>query len=140
MKVKKPQSFKMQLLLFTLLICSTAQAQLWRLGGNSNLPAADDITAPGANQLGSQAGFNVPINFITNGTQRMIIDNGGTGTAAGRIAIGNNLPSGFLPTARFHIHQPGRAEYIRFTNNSTNILNTDGFAMGFQTNSGQVAF
>lgn len=69
MKAKRPQSIKMQLLLFTLLICSTTQAQRWRLGGNSNLPAADDITAPGANQLGSQAGFNVPINFITNGTQ-----------------------------------------------------------------------
>lgn len=74
MKTKKPQSFKMQLLLFTLLICSTTQAQRWRLGGNSSLPAADDITAPGANQLGSQAGFNVPINFITNGFQRMTIN------------------------------------------------------------------
>lgn len=71
MKTKKPELLKMQLLLLMLFIFSSIQAQRWRLGGNSNLPAADDITAPGANQFGSQAGFNIPINFITNGVQRM---------------------------------------------------------------------
>lgn len=65
MKTKKPELLKMQLLLLMLFIFSSIQAQRWRLGGNSNLPAADDITAPGANQFGSQAGFNIPINFIT---------------------------------------------------------------------------
>ncbi len=74
MKIKKSQLFKMQLLLFMLFVFSSTQAQRWRLGGNSNLPAADDITAPGANQLGSQAGFNVPINFITNGFQRITVN------------------------------------------------------------------
>jgi hypothetical protein len=107
MKTKKPQSFKMQLLLFTLLICSTTQAQRWRLGGNSSIPAADDITAPGANQLGSQAGFNVPINFITNGTQRMTIYQNGIAPSlnfGGGVGIHRNsaIPIA-IPGALLHI-------------------------------------
>ena len=124
MKAKKPQSFKMQLLLFTLLICSSTQAQNWRLGGNTNFPLADNITAPGANRLGSQASFSVPINFITNGIQRMFI-NGGTNNSlfanasnAGYISIGNTPAA--VPL--FNLNVLTAAIYKYETNNSyTNL-------------------
>jgi len=70
MKTKQFLILKLQVLFFFLLTNFSTNAQRWRLGGNSNLPAADDITVPGANQLGSQLGFNVPINIITNGSQK----------------------------------------------------------------------
>ena len=36
-----------------IILCNTSFGQHWRLGGNSNLPAVDDITVPGNNFLGS---------------------------------------------------------------------------------------
>ena len=80
---------------------------------------------------------NFPILFETNGINRMILDNGGGGQAGGRLALGNNLPAGFAPQSRMHIHQVGvnnNATYIRFTNSLTGALNTDGFAIGNSSN------
>ena len=63
-------------------------AQNWQLGGNNNPPMNTTN-----NFLGSSGTNNIPIKLGTAGINRMIIDNGGTGVTAGRIAIGNNLPS-----------------------------------------------
>jgi len=108
----------------------TAYSQAWMKGGNN--PSGSPFS------LGSNT--NDPINFITNGFNRMLIYNGGNAFSDGSIAIGNNLPNTFTPTARFHIHQDGRPEYIRFTNNSTGTTATSGFAIGFETTFGQVGF
>lgn len=108
----------------------TAYSQAWMKGGNN--PSGSPFS------LGSNT--NDPINFITNGFQRMIINNGTGAFNQGQIAIGNNLPSTFSPQARFHIHQDGRTEYIRFTNNITGPTATDGFIMGFDNNPGFTVF
>lgn len=113
--------------------CPTNQNTFWRMfrGGVemfnvNNNTGSDDIT------------LNVVQNgrmlFSTNGVNRMIIDNGG-GVNSGRIAMGNNLPAGFLPQARLHLHQTSgffqpNQTYIRFTNNFSGNTNTDGFAIG----------
>lgn len=78
--------------------------------------------------------FNDRINFFTNTQTRMFID-GGSGINGGRIAIGNNLPVGFVPQSRIHIHQVGNpiplnSTYVRFTNGLTGLTATDGFAIG----------
>ena len=59
---------------------SFAQAPHWILGGNSLTPPIDAISTTN-NFLGSQAGFNVPINFQTNGINRVIFGNGTTAEA-----------------------------------------------------------
>ncbi len=80
---------------------------------------------------------NQQITFSTNGFNRMFLDNGGAGQAGGRLALGNNLPAGFAPQSRLHIHQTGVANnntYIRFTNSLTGPGPTNGFAIGNTSN------
>lgn len=54
---------------------------------------------------------NQQMTFSTNGFMRMFIDGGNglgnPGLGGGRIAIGNNLPTGFIPQSRVHIYQAG---------------------------------
>ena len=58
--------------IFVAFLCvETLNAQHLRLGGNTNLPAVDNITTPGNNIVGSNAGFNVPIIVRTNGVSRI---------------------------------------------------------------------
>lgn len=92
-----------------------------------------------ANNIGLAGKFigysnNFVLPFQTNGFNRMLIDNGPGGINAGRISIGNNLPIGFAPQSRIHIHQTGgiglNNTYIRFTNNLTGAGPTNGFAIG----------
>ncbi len=110
-------------------------AQDWNTGGNLIF---------GTEFLGARAGStvpltlktipNLPIIFQTQGTRnRMIIMPGGTSPIDGRIAMGNNLPAGFAPAARLHLHQTGLpviANFLKLTNNSTGITATDGFDIG----------
>jgi hypothetical protein len=49
----------------------------------------------------------------------MIMRQGGIGIAGGRIAIGNNLPAGFTPRARLHLHQSAGLNHVQFTSNTT---------------------
>ncbi|MCB9360670.1 MAG: tail fiber domain-containing protein [Flavobacteriales bacterium] len=76
--------------------------------------------------------FNEPINISTNGIQRVLVDNGAGGFAAGRVAMGNNLPNNFAAQDRLHLHQNVRGPLIRFTNNATGSTNTDGFRVGIR--------
>lgn len=59
----------------------------------------------GPRDLDIRNNYNRTINFFTNGFQRMIINNGGIGPNDGQIAMGNNLPANFQPTARLHLYQ-----------------------------------
>jgi hypothetical protein len=99
MKSKKTVQLRTKILLALLFVSTLANAQRWRLGGNTNLPAADDITVPGANQLGSQFGFNVPINIITNGSQKA------------QFTVSTGIPAGLFGAAgdglRIYPNTPG---------------------------------
>lgn len=74
MKMKIAYSFAI-----ALLTCITANAQTWRLNGN---------TMTGAEILGSKNAF--PIRFVTNNQQRMTIN------TDGRVGIGTTTPTAFL--------------------------------------------
>jgi hypothetical protein len=106
--------------------------QHWKLGGNPN--TGIDAVNTTNNILGTVAGNNVPILFHTNGIGRMLITNGNTGVGAGRVAMGNNLPTNFTPRDRLHLHQDNRGPFIRFTNNNTGNTNANGFRVGINTN------
>ncbi len=84
-----------------------------------------------------------PMRFRTNYAlaaptlgNRMIITDGNFQSGGGRIAIGNDLPDGFAPLSRLHLHNeqngaptPG-FNFIRFTNNLTGVLGTSGSGLG----------
>lgn len=85
---------KIKILVASLIIGSVAYAQQppqggagnginWRRGGNFGGPGAP-------NKFGTF--WNSPIYTYTNGIGRMLINKGGTGSGAGRVAMGNNLP------------------------------------------------
>ncbi len=63
----------------------------------------------------------------------MLIVDGNTASAAGRIAIGNNLPNNFAPQARLHLHQTDSVNTIRFT--TDNMLGGNGFEIGYDASS-----
>src|SRR5574343_82677 len=115
----------------TILFFTTNAQTFWQKGGNAQTPP----NAPST--LGTDASWNAPLQLITNGTQRMIIDGGNQTQPGGRIAIGNNLPNNFAPQSRVHIHQTGGGglnnTFIRFTTNVTNNTASDGFAIGNST-------
>ena len=62
----------------------------WELGGNQ-LTAAD-VTA-GLNRIGTRAGSNQPIGFITNGLERVRITSGTTAANSGFVGIGTAAPA-----------------------------------------------
>ena len=77
---------KLSLLAFSLLgIMSFTNAQFghWRLGGNPGAPPPipDAVNATN-NSFGTLN--NLPINIVTNGTVRMVINNGATGINDGK--------------------------------------------------------
>ena len=122
---------KLSLILMLINLFSFAQV-VWELGGNANGGANGLLT--NSNYFGSTQ--NTSVLLGTNSFTRMIIDNGFGGVNAGRIAIGNNLPAGFAPQSRLHIHQntgnpiiPNNT-YIRFTNTQTGSGSNNGFAIG----------
>ena len=83
---------------FSLLSFSTF-AQNWRVGGNTNAQLGGMLQPTlGTNQ-------NRPLLFETNGIGRVLVDNGAGGFAAGRVAMGNNLPNNFAAQDRLHLHQ-----------------------------------
>ena len=115
---------------FTLTI--TSFAQNWRLGGNTVFPGGGINSVNATNNImGTVAGANFPINIITNGTVRMVINNGATGINDGKIAIGNNLAVGFTPSARLHLHQDNGFNHIQFTSNTTIGGTTPILSSGF---------
>jgi len=93
----------------------------WRRGGNTAGGGAPNI-------FGTM--WNSPIYTYTNGINRMTIFGFGTGNAAGRVAMGNNLPANFIARSRLHLHQNSGNTNIRFTNNTIGSLATDGFQVG----------
>lgn len=83
---------------FSLLSISSFAQINWQKGGNGNFPFfAQPI-------IGTNATWNAPLNFVTNGVQRVKIMPFGTTNADGRVAIGNNLAAGFIPQVRLHLH------------------------------------
>lgn len=107
-----------------------AQPFHWKLGGNNTM--APDPVGFGNNYLGTNAATPVTLRLGTNGTNRMIIFDGGVGNNDGRIVIGNNLPAiGFAPSARLHLHQTGGFNNaIRFTTQPTLPTASDGLLIG----------
>ena len=94
--------------LFTLLLAVTPflvfsmAAGNWETGGNDAFNPNPVNT--GNNYLGTSAGTNIPLRIGTNGTTRLLVNNGTNANNAGRIAMGNNLPVGFQPQDRLHLH------------------------------------
>ena len=111
---------------FSLLSISTF-AQDWMVGGNNNGQLGGALQP----RLGTNG--NRPLLFETNGIARFKIMQGGTGIIRGRIGVGNNLPAGFTPWARLHLHQIGNTNAftnrntIKFTSNRTGNASNDGF-------------
>ena len=97
----------------------------WRRGGNLIAPFGQG----GSNNIFGTM-WNSPIYTYTNGINRMTIFGFGTGNNAGRVAMGNNLPANFIARSRLHLHQNFGNNNIRFTNNTTNALASDGFQIG----------
>lgn len=112
--------------------CSFGQDQ-WKLGGNTDFgpPPAQGLVS-NSNYLGSLQ--NTPIVFGTNNTPRMFINNGLGGNNDGRIAFGNNLPAGFVPLDRLHLHHSnagGTAIGMRFTSAASGTGALDGYTTGY---------
>jgi hypothetical protein len=101
------------------------QGQFWRITGNNN-------TNSTANFLGTTT--NDGLSIRTNDFQRMFINNGLGGNNDGRIAFGNNLPVGFVPLDRLHLHHSnagGTAIGMRFTSAVSGTGALDGYATGY---------
>jgi hypothetical protein len=73
-------------------------------------------------------------NSPTLNENRMLIMNRALGNNDGQIAIGNNLPNNFAPTARLHLHQTGGFVFSRYTTDNIGSTNTDGFMTGINNN------
>lgn len=115
---------KIKLTIALMSISTIFLAQSWQINGNPGIVAA--------NFLGTLN--NAQLNFRTNGNLRFVLDNGGTGNNNGSAAFGNNLPLGFVPAARLHLHQTGGVVNMRFTNSTTGSTVNDGFAIGMAGN------
>ncbi|MBL4653662.1 MAG: hypothetical protein JKY53_12490 [Flavobacteriales bacterium] len=86
-------------------------------------------------QCPSSFGLEAYTSDWTNGTTRLLVNNGTNANNAGRIAMGNNLPVGFIPRDRLHLHQQnGGRTMLRFTNGNTGATNADGFRIGIGDN------
>jgi len=120
-----------------------SQSDIAGLGGHVGIPGYYVGWNGGtAIPLNIQHLNNLNINFRTNfaaappgAGNRMIIMNGGFGNFGGFIAMGNNLPNGFIPQSRLHLHQSTlfpilSGPYMRFTNVLTGATAADGFLIG----------
>lgn len=100
---------------FSLLSISTYAQQPWFVNGNTNAQLGGSLTPSiGTNQ-------NRSLLFETNNINRQIIQNGGIGANAGRVAFGNNLPTNFIPQARLQLLQFGAGAIV-----FSNMFRTDG--------------
>jgi len=115
------------IIVLSLLTVSTFAQTFWQKGGNAQVPPLAPST------IGTDASWNAPFSIMTNGFQRMLINNGGNGIMDGRVALGNNLPVGFIPANRLHLHQDLGTNGIQFTNNFTGITAFNGLSMNLQT-------
>ncbi|MBV6461599.1 MAG: hypothetical protein HJHJAOHD_01729 [Flavobacteriales bacterium] len=120
-----------------LYLCGYSQSDVAGPTGHLRVPGYFVGWTPG---IGSIPGpldirndFTQPIDFWTNSFRRMRITDGGTGNAAGRIAMGNNLPVGFTPLSRLHLHQTAAVNAIRFT--TDNMAGGNGFEVGYDATS-----
>ncbi|MBL4652865.1 MAG: tail fiber domain-containing protein [Flavobacteriales bacterium] len=106
----------------------------WRMftGGGNGTERFVLFNPANTNDAVLQTTQNGAMRFATNGTtQRMLIRPGGTDNNAGRIALGNDLPMGFVPMDRLHLHQQnGGNTMIRFTNDNA----IAGLRIGTQPN------
>ena len=108
----------------------------WQLVGNVTFPG-NFLGTTNAQPLHLETLLGQPMRFRTNfGTatpgfgNRMIIVDGAFGPVGGRIAMGNNLPDGFAPVDRLHLHQTGAAVFLRITNALSGPFANDGFNIG----------
>lgn len=117
---------------FSLLSFSTF-AQNWRVGGNTNFQLAGNPPNLGTTQ-------NTPLNFITNGQQRMHINGDVSPTNQGFVGIGTSFSS---PQSRLHINEfdpsppvnGGTACYVQWTVSATgNATANDGLRIGLTGN------
>ncbi|MCB9188850.1 MAG: hypothetical protein H6599_06165 [Flavobacteriales bacterium] len=125
----KTPNFKVLTTVAGCLLAATSFSQNWRLGGNGTFPPPNAVNATN-NILGTDNTANFPLRIQTNGTQRVLIDNGGVGVNTGRVVFGNDLPNNFTPQARLHLHQTGGVVATRFTNDNTGFTANDGLAIG----------
>jgi hypothetical protein len=61
---------------------------------------------------------------------RMMIAGGGTANSDGFIGMGNNLPTGFVPQCRLHLHQTAGQTFMKFTNGTIGSTAVDGLSIG----------
>lgn len=103
-------------ILFTSTLISYSQNNPYWIAGGNPFGGIDGVNGTN-NTLGTDANFSLRIE--TNNTPRLLINNGGTTSAAGRIAIGNNLAVGFIPRSRLHLHHNDISDIsLRFSNSS----------------------
>jgi hypothetical protein len=95
-------------------------AQNWLTAGN---------TTTAALKLGTNTGSNFPINFYTNGFQRMVLTSGANATTGGYLGIGTITPSQLLTVKSGNIFADEGSFISSKTTNS--ILGT--FKAGFNT-------
>jgi len=113
------QSARYYFLLVTIMVCVSsplwAQNPYWRGGGNL-IGGADQInlglsaTGLPRNYFGTTGLNPNAIQIGTNGTRRMLVTDGGSGSTQGYVGIGNNAGTGFgfwQPTQRLHLHDQG---------------------------------
>ncbi len=80
----------------------------WRKGGNN-------ATGIGGPVIGTNATWNAPLNFVTNGIQRMSIRSG-FGPLSGYIGIGNNFSN---PQSPLHVQGSGNFSNLGWTRGIT---------------------
>jgi prefoldin subunit 5 len=101
---------------------ATTQTQRFRLF----VPATSNNVFLEQSQIGGIMGFNTGGNIT-----RMIIRDGGVAANDGFAAIGNNLPSTFIPQERVHIHHTtGSNVFTKYTHITTGTGGGDGFNIG----------
>lgn len=108
----------------------------WRTSGNPGA-GLDGVNSTN-NKLGSNAGVDIPIRFVTDGIERMRIENSANPgpNNDGFVMMGNNL-AGLTPTARLHLHQPASGPMLRFTNGLTGTTASSGLEIGITGNNGE---
>ncbi|MBW6481444.1 MAG: tail fiber domain-containing protein [Vicingaceae bacterium] len=112
---------------------SQTSQSAWYRGGNNPIGFA------GTNNIFGTM-WNSPIYTYTNGINRMTVFGNGPLNTDGRIAMGNDLPLGFTPTARLHLHQTEPTLGLvntttKYTDLSTGFNANDGFEVGYSSSS-----
>jgi hypothetical protein len=106
------------------------QTNAWRMfTGTGNGTEKFSLYVPASSDhvtLQTEANADMLINTGGN-INRIVIKDGGVGSASGNIAIGNNLPANFNPNARLHLHHDDNSQVnLRFTHAGTGPTASDG--------------